>query len=98
MNFWTQAQYEYHWSFSVYRHQNTARVMMYDKAYAFLMKKLEEDLPAHLTYHNAQHTKHLLHVVQQLAKAEKTSAHECELQRTAALFHDAAFLWRYDEH
>ena len=72
--------------------------MQYEKAYAYLMPKLEKDLPAHLTYHNARHTKDVIHVTQQLADAEKVSAQEAEILQTAALFHDAGFLVSYDDH
>lgn len=31
--------------------------MEYEKAYAFVMNKLEDGIPDYLTYHNADHTK-----------------------------------------
>lgn len=72
--------------------------MQYDKAYAYLMPKLEKALPSHLTYHNARHTKDVVRVALQLAKAEMLSDHETEILRTAALFHDSGFLEGYDNH
>jgi uncharacterized membrane-anchored protein YitT (DUF2179 family) len=72
--------------------------MQYDRAYAFLMPKLEKELPPHFTYHNAQHTKEVIEAVELLAGAENVAAHERELLRTAALFHDAGFLEGYDNH
>lgn len=72
--------------------------MQYEKAYAYLMPKLEKELPAHLTYHNAQHTKDVIRVVQQLAKAERIGGYELDILRTAALYHDAGFLEGYDDH
>ncbi|MBD0284853.1 MAG: hypothetical protein ICV79_05430, partial [Flavisolibacter sp.] len=50
--------------------------MKYDKAYAYLMPKLERELPTYLTYHNAQHTKNVIQTVEQIAKAEKVSGHD----------------------
>lgn len=72
--------------------------MQYDKAQSYLMSKLEKNLPANLSYHNARHTKEVIRVAQQLAVAEKLSGHETEILRTAALFHDAGFLEGYDNH
>lgn len=72
--------------------------MHFDNACAYLIPKLEKDLPSHLTYHNAQHTKNVIHAAQQLAKAEMLSHHETTILQTAALFHDAGFLEGYDNH
>lgn len=72
--------------------------MQFDHACAYLIPKLEKDLPAQLTYHNAQHTKNVIHSAQQLARAEMLSAYEAEILQTAALFHDAGFLEGYDNH
>ncbi|HUQ97018.1 MAG TPA: YitT family protein [Chitinophagaceae bacterium] len=72
--------------------------MQFDSVYGFLMSKLEQELPRHLTYHNAAHTKEVVDVVQQLAASEGVSAHDAELVRTAALFHDSGFLEGYDNH
>ena len=72
--------------------------MQYERACAFLMPKLEKELSAHFTYHNLQHVKEVIQVSQQLAKAEKLSAHQTQILRTAALFHDAGYLRKYDGH
>ena len=72
--------------------------MQYEKAYAYLMPQLETALPPHLTYHNASHTKTVISVVQQLAKAERIGGYEFDILRTAALYHDAGFLLGYDNH
>ena len=72
--------------------------MQYQKAFAYLMPRLENDLPTHLTYHNARHTKDVIRVVQQLAKAERIGGYELDILRTAALYHDAGFLEGYDNH
>ena len=34
--------------------------MQFEKAYAFVMGKLEKELPAHITYHTAEHTKDVI--------------------------------------
>lgn len=72
--------------------------MQYEKAYDYLMPKLEKNLPAHLTYHNANHTKEVIRVAEHLARTELLTGHETEILRTAALYHDAGFLEGYDNH
>ncbi len=72
--------------------------MQYERAYVYLMPRLEKELPPHLTYHNAAHTKEVIDAVEKLADAEAVTAHEKTLLRTAALFHDAGFLEGYDDH
>ena len=44
--------------------------MQFDRVYSFLMPKLEQELPNHLTYHNAAHTKEVIRTVQDLAARE----------------------------
>ena len=72
--------------------------MQYDQVYAFLISKLERELPAHLTYHNADHTKSVIAGVDVLADAEHITGEELVLLKTAALFHDAGFLEKSDGH
>jgi uncharacterized membrane-anchored protein YitT (DUF2179 family) len=72
--------------------------MQYEKAYAYLMPKLENGLPEYFTYHNARHTQDVIRVVQQLASAERVGGYERDILRTAALYHDAGFLEGYDNH
>lgn len=72
--------------------------MQFEKAYSFLLDKLEEKLPKWLTYHNLQHTKDVVAAVQYLAKCENASETEYKLLSTAAAFHDAGFIEGYDDH
>src|SRR5215218_263682 len=72
--------------------------MQFERVYSFLLHKLEQELPAHLHYHNAAHTKEVVHAAQVLAKKEGVSAHDLHLLSTAALFHDCGFLQGYDNH
>lgn len=72
--------------------------MQFDKAYAFLIQKLERDLPKYLTYHNASHTEDVVKNAGQLGKAENVPEHELTILKTAALFHDAGFLETYKSH
>lgn len=72
--------------------------MQFDRLYSFLMHKLEQELPAQLTYHNAAHTREVVQTAQQLGKSEGLSAHEQTLVNTAALLHDAGFLQSEEDH
>lgn len=71
---------------------------LYQKAYGQLMPRLENDLPAHLRYHNASHTKSVISVAETIARAEGIEEQELVLLKTAALFHDAGFLNIYKDH
>jgi len=72
--------------------------MQFDRVYSFMMQKLEQELPNHLTYHNAAHTKEVIRTVQDLGAREGISAHEQLLLNTAALFHDTGFLESSENH
>lgn len=70
----------------------------YKKAYSYLFKRLQQDLPAHLTYHNPLHTELVLNATAILAEAEGVDEEEEMLLMTAALYHDAGFLQTYANH
>ena len=72
--------------------------MQYDLIYSFLINKLEKELPAYLSYHNAAHTKNVIAAVEHLAAAENINGDKLTLLKTAALFHDAGFLQQADGH
>lgn len=72
--------------------------MEYEQAHQFLIPKLEQELPDFLTYHNAQHTKEVLQVVENLCTAEKVTGTDKKLLLTAALYHDAGFIKSHLEH
>ncbi|MEO6219701.1 MAG: YitT family protein, partial [Ginsengibacter sp.] len=72
--------------------------MQFDKAYSFLVQKLESELPKYLTYHNVTHTKDVLENVKHLAASENIKDPELTLLKTAALFHDSGMLETYKGH
>lgn len=72
--------------------------MQFDKAYTFLIDKLERELPSYLTYHNATHTKEVVQAVQHIAQSEELASYQLQILCTAALFHDAGFLKAYSNH
>lgn len=72
--------------------------MQYEQVYSFLITKLERELPAHLSYHNAAHTRSVIAAVEELAARENITEQELVLLKTAALFHDAGFLQQSAGH
>lgn len=72
--------------------------MQYEKAYSFLLPKLEKELPSWLTYHNAAHTKAVIKAAEHLARTEQVAEPDILLLKTAALFHDAGFLEDHKKH
>ncbi len=72
--------------------------MQFNAAYAFLMEKLETELPPFLHYHNAEHTKNVLAGTEKLAQEENITGDDLTILKTAALFHDSGFLDTYSDH
>lgn len=72
--------------------------MQYEKAYHFLIAKLKDELPANLSYHNVEHTRHVIEAASYLGMKENISERDMVLLKTAALFHDAGFMKNFLEH
>ncbi len=72
--------------------------MQFEKAYNFLMSKLEKGLPSYTTYHNPEHTKNVINAATYLADLENVTGEDRTLLLTAALFHDAGFLQNHHNH
>jgi uncharacterized membrane-anchored protein YitT (DUF2179 family)/HD superfamily phosphodiesterase len=72
--------------------------MQSEKAVAFILEKLERDLPAELTYHNAKHTKSTIGHAKELALLENVRGDDLTLLVTAAAYHDSGFLHLYENH
>jgi uncharacterized membrane-anchored protein YitT (DUF2179 family)/predicted metal-dependent HD superfamily phosphohydrolase len=72
--------------------------MQYEKIHSFLTQKLETGLPAFYTYHSAGHTRQVVEAVGHLGLAENVSGDDLILLKTAALFHDAGFLYDSKNH
>ncbi len=64
----------------------------------FVLQKLSKELKPSLYYHNAQHTIDVCRSVETLAIMEKVSEEELLLLLTAAVYHDAGFIWSYDNN
>lgn len=72
--------------------------MQFEKAYSFIIKKLEFELPKNLAFHNAEHTKDVVQAVKHLSKNETFDDEQAVLLYTAAAFHDSGFLEVYNNH
>ena len=64
----------------------------------FILTKLKAELSENLLYHSHIHTLNVEEAVIKYGELEKLSDHELFLVRTAALFHDTGFLFRYDHN
>lgn len=69
--------------------------MYYQKARAYVLKRLEQELPVNLYYHGVHHTLDVCQAVYQLAMHEKIVGEELIMLRTAALYHDIGFIEQY---
>ena len=67
-------------------------------AKAFILKKLRDQLPEGRTYHSLEHTLDVMAAVIDIAEQEEVSTEELELLKTAALYHDAGFTEKDDDH
>jgi uncharacterized membrane-anchored protein YitT (DUF2179 family)/predicted metal-dependent HD superfamily phosphohydrolase len=72
--------------------------MDFEKAYSFLIEKLENELPKYLHYHNPEHTKDVLAAAIRLARQENIFGDDLIILKTSALFHDAGFIETYTDH
>lgn len=72
--------------------------MEYDKIKKIILKKLQENLPEHLSYHSVMHVKDVIDAVEKIAKSENVSEEDVMLLKTAALFHDTGFLFGANDH
>lgn len=64
---------------------------LFDQLYKRIITNLEINLPRHLTYHNPNHTRHVLEKVILIAEKENISDQELYLLKIAALYHDTGY-------
>lgn len=78
---------------------STDRVMDFIRAKDDIVAQLKAGLSPHYYYHCVGHTLDVLKAVDMLLKEEGiTNSEHMDLLRTAAVFHDAGFLRRYDKN
>jgi uncharacterized membrane-anchored protein YitT (DUF2179 family)/predicted metal-dependent HD superfamily phosphohydrolase len=70
----------------------------FEAVYELMINKLHHDLPAHLTYHSAQHTLNVMEDAKHLITAEQIPEPEQWILLTAVLLHDSGFLKSYKNH
>ena len=69
--------------------------MDFDFARRFILNKLKSSLPDELVYHDIKHT---LNVERSAERIEGVEGEELILLKTAVLFHDAGFIFTYEEN
>lgn len=72
--------------------------MQYENARSFILDKLQQELPLHLSYHSVGHVEDVCKATAEIAGKEGVSGEELTLLLTAALFHDSGFLYGATEH
>lgn len=63
-----------------------------------MLRRLEEELPGQMFYHNVKHTIDVLTQVEIISRGEGVNEEELLLLKTAALMHDIGFLETYEGH
>ena len=64
----------------------------------FILTKLKAELSENLLYHSAEHTLSVEKAIIKYAALEMLNAHDVFLLRTAAIFHDSGFLYKYEDN
>jgi uncharacterized membrane-anchored protein YitT (DUF2179 family)/predicted metal-dependent HD superfamily phosphohydrolase len=83
----------------IYRRlQYNPDLMRFEEVRFFLLTKLQNELPANLSYHNVQHTRDVMAASEELASLENILGDELLILKTAALFHDSGYLTAYEGH
>lgn len=72
--------------------------MNFEGASQFILRKLEEELPENLTYHNLAHTKEVYEAATRIGRTENISEDEMKLLQIAALYHDSGWCFSDTEH
>lgn len=63
-----------------------------------ILAKLKRELPKEYTYHNLGHTKDVLNISIALGRLENLGSSDLTLLKTAALFHDAGYIFGAENH
>ena len=81
------------------RHEYTMDRPNLQRAQLYAVKRLQQELPAVLTYHCLAHTlQGVVPAVERLAALERVNGQHLLLLRTAAYYHDLGFVERSDGH
>jgi len=71
---------------------------MFDKLYHKVISDLTNSLPGYLTYHDPNHTKHVLEKTILISEKENVSDKELFLLKIAALYHDTGYKISNEDH
>jgi predicted metal-dependent HD superfamily phosphohydrolase len=77
---------------------NTSSIVNFVGIRSFILTKLTKELSKELIYHSVEHTLRVESAVMKYASLENLNEHDTLLIRTAALFHDAGFIERYEHN
>jgi len=72
--------------------------MDFDNAKKYILDKLNDELPNNLYYHGVHHTLDVYRASIKLSNLEKLNEESSLIVQTAALYHDAGFLFRYENN
>ena len=72
--------------------------MDFNSSKKYILNRLETELHSNLYYHGIHHTIDVYEATIKLAELEKLKKEETIIVKTAALFHDAGFLFRYEHN
>ena len=72
--------------------------MDYLRAKDYILNKLQNELDNRLYYHNLEHTLEVLEASIWIAKMENINGEDLLLLKTAALYHDSGYLFKYKGH
>ena len=72
--------------------------MDFKAAKKYILTRLEDELNPNLYYHGIHHTVDVYEAAIKLGELEKLSQEEKTIIKTAALYHDAGFIFRYEKN
>src|ERR1700761_4580541 len=72
--------------------------MLFEQAGEYILNKLRNERPAHLSYHNEEHVLDVHYAAERIGKQEGIDEQQMQHLLTAALFHDSGFIFGPEEH
>lgn len=78
--------------------EDKTKNMDFEKAKAFILEKLEKELPKNLKYHNIGHILDVYEASIRYAQLEDINDGDTTLLKTASLFHDSGFIVQAEGH
>ncbi|MCF8275415.1 MAG: HD domain-containing protein [Flavobacteriales bacterium] len=72
--------------------------MDYKGATKHILDRLEQELPAHLTYHGHHHTIDVMEATERIGRSEGLNEVDLRLALVAAAYHDCGFLYGHKDH